>query len=195
MRWSWDRLVLMMLISILVKRHLFIETSLITNQPSLLTHLYVVPYFYFFSKSDADVLAQTVHPTCCSSRIAACVSSITSTSLTVNARVRTNYCNLWRSQTSICMPSSEDFYQSSSTQEPTRKSRTQRSLQWRHNGRDSVSNHLPRGSSLNRLFRRRSKKTSKLRVTGLCAGNSPLTGEFPAQMASDAENVYLHATK
>ena len=25
----------------------------------------------------------------------------------------------------------------------------------------------------NRLFRRRSKKTSKLRVTGLCAGNSP----------------------
>ena len=34
---------------------------------------------------------------------------------------------------------------------------------------------------------RRSKKTSKLRVTGLCAGNSPGTGEFPAQMASNAE--------
>ena len=32
------------------------------------------------------------------------------------------------------------------------------------------------------------KKTSKLRVTGLCAGNSPVTGEFPAQMASRAEN-------
>ena len=29
--------------------------------------------------------------------------------------------------------------------------------------------------------RRRSKKASKLRVTGLCEGNSPLTGEFPAQ--------------
>ena len=29
--------------------------------------------------------------------------------------------------------------------------------------------------------RRRSKKKSKLRVTGLCAGNSPVTGEFPAQ--------------
>ena len=28
---------------------------------------------------------------------------------------------------------------------------------------------------------RRSKKTSKLRVTGLCDGNSPVTGEFPAQ--------------
>ena len=39
----------------------------------------------------------------------------------------------------------------------------------------------------NRLFRRRSKKTSKLRVTGLSAGNSPVTGEFPAQMASNAE--------
>ena len=46
-------------------------------------------------------------------------------------------------------------------------------LQWRHNGRDSVSNHLPHDCLLNRLFRRRSKKTSKLRVTGLCAGNSP----------------------
>ena len=44
---------------------------------------------------------------------------------------------------------------------------------------------------LNRLFRRKSKKTSKLRVTGLCAGNSPGTGEFPAQMASDAENVSI----
>ena len=38
------------------------------------------------------------------------------------------------------------------------------------------------------LFRRRSRKTSKLRVTGLCAGNSSVTGEFPAQMASNAEN-------
>ena len=55
------------------------------------------------------------------------------------------------------------------------------SLRWRHNGRDSVSNHQPHGCLLNRLFRRRSKKTSKLRVTGLCAGNSPGTGEFPAQ--------------
>ena len=38
----------------------------------------------------------------------------------------------------------------------------------------------------NRLFRRRSKKTSKLRVTGLYSGNSPVTGEFPAQRASNA---------
>ena len=33
--------------------------------------------------------------------------------------------------------------------------------------------------------------TSKLRVTGLCAGNSPMTGEFPAQMASYAESVSI----
>ena len=39
--------------------------------------------------------------------------------------------------------------------------------------------------------RRRSKKTSKLRGTGLCAGNSPVTGEFPAQRASNAENVSI----
>ena len=46
-------------------------------------------------------------------------------------------------------------------------------LRWRHNDHASVSNHQPHGCLLNRLFRNRSKKTSKLRVTGLCAGNSP----------------------
>ena len=55
------------------------------------------------------------------------------------------------------------------------------SLQWRHNERDGVSNHQPYHCLLNHLFRRGSKKTSKLRVTGLCAGNSLVTGEFPAQ--------------
>ena len=65
------------------------------------------------------------------------------------------------------------------------------SLQWRHNGPDSVSNHQPYDCSLNRLFRRRSNKTSKLRVTDLCAGHSPVTGEFPAQMASNPENVFI----
>ena len=52
-------------------------------------------------------------------------------------------------------------------------------LQWRHNGPHDC------------LFRRRSKKTSELRVTGLCVGNSPVTGEFPAQMASNAEIVSM----
>ena len=64
-------------------------------------------------------------------------------------------------------------------------------LQWRHNEHDGVSNYQPHDCWLNCLFRRRSKKISKLRVTGLCAGNSPVTGEFPAQMASNAENVSI----
>ena len=65
------------------------------------------------------------------------------------------------------------------------------SLQWHHNWHDSVSNHQPHDCLLNRLFRRRSKKISKLRVTGFCAGNSPETGEFTAQRASNAENVSI----
>ena len=55
----------------------------------------------------------------------------------------------------------------------------------------SVSNRQPHDCLLNRLFRRRSKKTSKLRVTGLCEGNSLLTGEFPAQRASKADSVII----
>ena len=65
------------------------------------------------------------------------------------------------------------------------------SLHWCHNRHDSISNHQPHHCLLNRLFRRRSKKISKLCITGLCAGNSPETGEFPAQMASNAENVSI----
>ena len=64
-------------------------------------------------------------------------------------------------------------------------------LHWRHNGRDSVSNHQPHHCLLNSLFRCSSKKTSKLRITGLCVGNSPGTSEFPTQMASNAENVSI----
>ena len=36
-----------------------------------------------------------------------------------------------------------------------------------------------------------SKKASKLRVTGLCAGNSRVNSEFPAQRVSNAENVSI----
>ena len=55
-------------------------------------------------------------------------------------------------------------------------------LQWRHTGRNGVSNYLPHDCLLNRLFGCKSKKTSKLRVTGLCGGihrwpvNSPHKG-------------------
>ena len=50
-----------------------------------------------------------------------------------------------------------------------------------------ISNHWRLYCLPNRLFRHRSKKTSKLRVTGLCAGNSSVAGEFPAQRTSNAE--------
>ena len=65
------------------------------------------------------------------------------------------------------------------------------SLQWCHNERGGVSNHQPHDCLLNCLFSRRSKKTWKLRVTGLCERNSLVTGEFPIQRASKAENVSI----
>ena len=64
-------------------------------------------------------------------------------------------------------------------------------LQLRHNWRDGVSNHRRLDFLLNCLSRRRSKKTLKHCVTGFCEGNSPDTGEFPAQRASNAKNVSL----
>ena len=76
---------------------------------------------------------------------------------------------------------------SAAASRPTKKS----SLEWRHNERDCVSNNQLCDCLLNRLFRRISKKTSKLCVTGLCARNSPVTGEFPAQRASNAGNVSI----
>ena len=53
-------------------------------------------------------------------------------------------------------------------------------LQCRHNEHDGVSNHRRLDCLLKRLVRRRSKKTSKLHVTGLCVGNPPpVTSGFP----------------
>ena len=62
------------------------------------------------------------------------------------------------------------------------------SLQWRHNAHDGVSNHQPHDCLLRRLFRRRSKKTSKLRVTGLFffLGGGGFTGD-----CGNAENVSI----
>ena len=60
------------------------------------------------------------------------------------------------------------------------------SLQWRQNEPNGVSNHRRLDCLLNHLF---TEKTSLLRVTGLCEGNSPVTGGFPAQRASNAENI------
>ena len=64
-------------------------------------------------------------------------------------------------------------------------------LQWCHNEHDGISNRQPHDCLLKRLVRSWSQKTSKLRVTGLCAGNSPVTSEFPVQRASNAENVSI----
>ena len=64
-------------------------------------------------------------------------------------------------------------------------------LNWHHNELVRVSNHQSNDCLLNRLFRRWSKKASKLRVTGLCAGYLAVAGEFPAQRASNAENVSI----
>ena len=65
------------------------------------------------------------------------------------------------------------------------------SLEWHHNGCNGISNHQPHHCLLNRSFRHRSKKALKLRTTDLCGGNSLVTSEFPAQMASNTENVSI----
>ena len=45
-------------------------------------------------------------------------------------------------------------------------------LEWCHNERDDIWNHRRLDYLLSRLFRRRSKRTTMLRVTGLCEGKS-----------------------
>ena len=59
------------------------------------------------------------------------------------------------------------------------------SLQWRHNERNGVSNHQRLNCLLKCRFRCRSKKTSKLCVTGLCGRWIPHT------KASNAGNVSI----
>ena len=54
-------------------------------------------------------------------------------------------------------------------------------LQWRHNERDGISNHRRISCLLNRFLRLVSMKTSKLHVTRLCEGNSPVICEFLTQ--------------
>ena len=64
-------------------------------------------------------------------------------------------------------------------------------LHWRHNERAGVSNHQPHDCLLNRLFRRRSKKSSKFRVTGPLCGEFTGTQWIPRTKASDEENVSI----
>ena len=74
------------------------------------------------------------------------------------------------------------YYLSHPSDAPWEVINTNTPLRWRHNERDSVSNHQPHHCFLNRLFRRRSKKAPR---------HWPLWGEFTAQMASYAENVSI----
>ena len=66
-----------------------------------------------------------------------------------------------------------------------------RSLHWGHNERGGVSNHRCLTCLLNCWFRRRSKKISKLRVTGLCAGIHRWPVVSPHKKISNTENVSI----
>ena len=77
---------------------------------------------------------------------------------TQNSKMFSQNCAFWwRKYSTICM------YCLDSEHMP--------SFEWRHNECDGVSNHQPHDCLLNLLFKCRSKKTSKLRVTGLCVRN------------------------
>ena len=65
------------------------------------------------------------------------------------------------------------------------------SLQWHYDECDGVWNHQRLDCLLNHLSRRRLKKTTKPRVIGLVEGNPQMTGGFPWQNASSAENVSI----
>ena len=60
------------------------------------------------------------------------------------------------------------------------------SLQWRHDEHDSVSNHKPHACLLNRLFKAQIKENIKAPRHWW-----PVTSEFPAQRASNAENISI----
>ena len=93
-----------------------------------------------------------------------------------------NFCKYWTEVTQYNTIAYATIFQTHGNYKP---------LQWRHNELNGVSNHQRLNCLLNRLFRLRSEQISKLRVTGLCEGNSPVTGEFPAQRASNAKNISI----
>ena len=58
---------------------------------------------------------------------------------------------------------------------------------WRHN----VSNHRQFHCLLNSLLKLRTKKISKIRITGPLWGEQTLTGGFPSQRASDSKSITM----
>ena len=63
-------------------------------------------------------------------------------------------------------------------------------LQWRHE-REGVSNHGRLDCLLNRLSGADERNHQSSASLAFVGGNSPVTGEFPAQRASDAEKVSI----
>ena len=64
-------------------------------------------------------------------------------------------------------------------------------LQWRHNGRHGISTHQQLHGLFNYLLWAISKKYQSSALLALCEGNSPVTGEFPSQRASNAERASI----
>ena len=64
-------------------------------------------------------------------------------------------------------------------------------LQWHNNGHNGVSNHQQLDSLSNYLLWPTSKKHQGSVLLALWEGNSPVTGEFPTQRASNAEKASI----
>ena len=101
-----------------------------------------------------------------------------------------SYSAIWWTRFIVFIPIALFFPFSHCVKEPNKRQAITPS-RWRHYGCDTVSNHQPHDCLLNRIFRRRSKKTPMLRVTGLCVGNSPGTGEYPTQMVRNVKYVSI----
>ena len=68
---------------------------------------------------------------------------------------------------------------------------TGRALPWRQNEQNHILNHWRLECLLNCLLRGTPKKTSKLRVNGMCEENPPVTSGLTSQRASNAVNVSI----
>ena len=66
-------------------------------------------------------------------------------------------------------------------------------LQWPHNEHNDVSNHHRLDRLFNHLFRRRWKKTLKIRVTGLCGWNSPHDGAVTRKMVPSDDVIMVRS--
>ena len=64
-------------------------------------------------------------------------------------------------------------------------------LQWRHNERDCILNHRRLYCLLSFCSSADQRKHESSASLAFVKGNSPVTGEFPAQRASKAENVSI----